>query len=115
MLGKYITINNETIPNPKSFDLEEETIENVFQSEAGTDLSIIVRTGKVSAKATFQVSSFWKEKLKGYSRTATATVVIDGNSMTMRIRNFKAKLFEGSENVENTNGLWSVSMDFIEV
>ena len=116
MLGKnYITINSEAIPNPTSFDIEEETIENVFQSEAGTDLSTVVRTGKVSAKGTFQVSSRWKDKLKTFSRTASATVVISGTTYTMRIRNYKAKLLEHSENVEGTVGLWTVSLDFIEV
>lgn len=116
MLGKgYIKINGEAIPNPTAFSMEESTIENVFQSEAGTDLSIVVRTGKVTAKGSFQVSSFWKNKLNGFSRTTSATVSINGESKTMRIRNFQAKLFESSENVQGTDGLWTVSMEFIEV
>ena len=116
MLGKkYITINGESIPNPTSFSEDEQTIENVFQSEAGTDLSTVVRTGKKTAKVTFQVSSFWLAKLRTYSRTASATISINGSSMTARIRNFKASLLPNSENVSGTDGLWTVSMDFIEV
>lgn len=115
MLGKYIEINSEALPNPKSFSAEEETIENVYQSEAGTDLGQVVRFGKVSAKATFQVTSFWRDKLKAYSQTTTESVTIDGTTMTMRIRNFSQKLVPNSENVEGTDGLWTVSLDFIEV
>ena len=115
MLGKYIVINSETLPNPTSFSASEETIENVYQSEAGTDLAQVVRFGKVTASATFQVTSFWRDKLKGYSQTATESVTIDGTTMTMRIRNFSQKLVPNSENVEGTDGLWTVSIDFIEV
>lgn len=115
MLGKYIVINSETLPNPTSFSADEETIENVFQSEAGTDLGAVVRFGKVRAKATFQVTSFWRDKLQAYSQTATESVTIDGTTMTMRIRNFSQKLVPNSENIQNTDGLWTVSLDFIEV
>ncbi len=115
MLGRYITINTTTLPNPTSFTLDEETVENVFQSEAGTDLAAVVRYGKVKASATFQVSSFWRDKLKAFSQTASQSVTIDGDTMTMRIRNYKAKLLKNSENVANTDGLWTVSLDFIEV
>ena len=117
MLGKkYISINSTLIPNPTSFKEDEETIENVFQSEAGTDIAAIVRSGKKKFSTTFQVSSFWMEKLRTYSRSTTASVSIDGGvAMTMRIRNFKATLLKNSENVANTDGLWTVSMEFIEV
>lgn len=115
MLGKYISVNSVTLPNPKSFSLNEETVEHVYESEAGTDLTQVVRYGKVSAKATFQVSSFWRDKLRAYTMAATQSVTIDGDSMTMRVRNFSEKLIENSENVEGTDGLWTVSLDFIEV
>ena len=115
MLGNYITVGADTLPNPKSFSINEETVENVYESEAGTDLSKVVRYGKVSAKATFQTTSFWRDKLKAYSQTATQTVTINGASYTMRIRGYSAKLVANSEHVEGTDGLWTVSLDFIEV
>lgn len=115
MLGKYISINSTVLPNPTSFRMDEETIENVFQSEAGTDIVAVIRTGKRKASATFQVGSFWLEKLRSFSRSASQPVVIDGTSMTMRIRSFSADLLPNSENIEGTDGLWTVSMEFIEV
>ena len=33
MLGKYIVVNSVTLPNPTSFSLSEETVENVYESE----------------------------------------------------------------------------------
>lgn len=115
MLGKYITIDSTQIPNPVSFSSDDETVENVFQTEAGTDVSAVVRFGKVKASATFQVSSFWRDKLRAFSQTTSKSVTIDGVTKTMRIRNFRADLVENSENVANTDGLWKVSLDFIEV
>ncbi len=115
MLGKYIVVNSVTLPNPKSFSLSEETVENVYESEAGTDLAQVVRLGKVSAKATFQVTSLWRDRLKTMTQTATQPVTIDGQSMTMRLRDYSAKLVENSENIEGTDGLWTVSINFIEV
>lgn len=115
MLGNYITVGADTLPNPTSFSINEETVENVYESEAGTDLSQVIRFGKVSAKATFQTTSFWRDKLKGYSQTATQTVTINGVTYTMRIRGYSAKLVANSEHIQGTDGLWTVTLEFKEV
>jgi len=113
-LGKFITINNEQMPNPVSFEDSLNPSENVYESEAGTQLSNIVRLDRYSFNATYNCSSRLKDKLLGFCKTASVTVVIDnGTSITGRLRLSGAcSLVEGSEYNEGTKGLWSVPVVF---
>ena len=57
MLGNYLKFNNETFPNPTSPSMASKTLENVSQSEAGTDLVCIVRPSNKSWTVKFTLTS----------------------------------------------------------
>ncbi|MBO7424480.1 MAG: hypothetical protein J6U23_02280 [Clostridiales bacterium] len=114
MLGKYIKINNELMPNPIKFEFSLNPQENIFYSEAGTELSNIVRLDRPSFSATFNCSDRLKDKLLGLCKTASVKVKIDnGAEMSGRLRlGGSINLVENSENVGGTQGLWEVPVTF---
>lgn len=114
----YFFINSSEFPFPTKFSIEKETIEQVNQTEAGTDQTIVARSGKLIASAEFQLTSTKYQELKGYSNEPSVFVLLPeaGINMirTMRIRNFNAEFVENSRRTLNTQGLWRVSCKFIE-
>lgn len=113
-LGKYIKINNELMPKPTRFEFSYNPNENIFTSEAGTEMSNIVRLDRPSWSATFPCSDRLRDKLVSYCLSASVTSVIDnGASMTGRLRLSGAiTLVEDSEEVNGTQGLWEVPVVF---
>lgn len=116
MLGKnYLTVNNTAIPNPVSFDYSFEPIENLMTSESGKDLVVAVRLNKRTFRGTWHLSSFWLPKFEAYASLQSVTLVYQGTTYYCRARGFAPKLVENSERTSGTNGLWEVSMEFIEL
>ena len=115
MLGKYIKINGEIIPNPTTYSESLTDIENVNQSEGGTDIVSTTRLGKYNSTMSFQISSYWKEKLREYTKKPTVVIEVDGVIYTVRLRAFSATLEANSESVRNTQGYWNVSVQAIEI
>lgn len=113
-LGKYIVINNVTMPNPTSFSYSLNPKENIFMSEDGTEMSNIVRLDRPSWSASFNCSSRLRDTLVASCKTASVTCQIDsGTSMTGRLRlSGPMTLVEGSEDNTGTQGLWKVSVSF---
>ena len=115
MLGdSFLTVNNEQIPNPVSFDYSFEEKENIMTSESGKDMGAVVRLDKHTFSGTWHLSSTWKDKFEGYSKVAMVSLVFDGHTYDCRCRGFTARLVENSARTSGTNGLWEVSCDFIE-
>lgn len=114
MLGRYLRINNVEMPNPTTFEYQYNPSENIYESEAGTQLSNIRRLDRLSFTASFNCSSRLKDTLEGICKSASASVSIDGGeALSGRIRLGGAiTLVEGSENVGGTQGLWSVPIIF---
>lgn len=112
-LGKYISINNNLMPNPVSFEETLNPSENVYESEAGTQMSNIVRLDRYSFSATWNCTSRLRDALKTYCTTASVTVKIDGVSHSGRMRLGGAiSLVENSETNTGTQGLWTVPITF---
>lgn len=114
MLGKYIKINDSTLPNPVSFTYTYNPSENVYESEAGTQLSNIRRLDRLSFSASFNCSSRLRDTLVTYCKTPSVSVKIDnGTVVNGRLRlSGDIALVEGSENNEGTQGLWTVPVTF---
>lgn len=94
----FIKINGVTIPTPATYSQTYTNIEEVNQSEAGTDRVIVTRLLKRSYNFTFQVTDFWRQRLLAYGNTMTATLQIGSeNSMTGRFR------ITGDEMQRNSN------------
>lgn len=115
MLNRYIKINGEQIPNPTDYSEGFSKISNTFQSEAGDDLVVDVRTGKYSASVKFQVSSRWKDKLRAYANMPSLTWSVDGTDYTVRVESISCDLEKNSERARGTQGYWSVSFDVSEL
>lgn len=113
-----ITLNGEKIPFPQKLSEKYDVIENVYQTEAGTDSVDVTRVEKLTLTLSFQLSSAWAQKMRVLSKTQNITAVIDEagevKTRTMRIRNYQSDLAENSRLTPGTAGLWDVSFDLIE-
>lgn len=114
MLGKYIKFNNEVLPNPVSYNDNIAKILNSFQSEAGDDLVITVRNGKYTGNFTFNVSSFWKDKLLEYFYMSSFLLTVNNRTYIVRMEEFNSELVANSESSDNTDGFWVVTFSLIE-
>lgn len=116
----HIMFDDEVIFEPQSWDEESDVIENVNETEAGTEQIAVTRYDKLSVSCSFQCSSIWAKKFKQYSMKDEIAVslydVVDEayKVRAMRIRDFKMSLVSHSWNTPNTNGLWEVSFSLIE-
>lgn len=114
MLGNYLLFNNKVFPNPLNPSRTSKTLENVSQSEAGTDLVCIVRPSKSSWSFSFNLSYHRKEELKDLCKDESTQMTYMGNTYKVRVRNFKEKLVEGSEWISSVDGLYECSVDVTE-
>lgn len=119
--GTYpLKFNNTEIPFPKSYSEDSQIIETVKQSEAGTDLVSVTRRNKLHASMTFKCLASWVATFATFEaldsflfyrfnpRTGTY------ESRTVRMRNFKHSLENGSQDLTAVDGVWSVSFDLEE-
>lgn len=113
MLGKYISINSTLMPNPTTFSMAYPPDENVFTSEAGTQLSNIRRLDRLTFSASFNCTDRMRDTLVSYCQTPSVSVQIDGGTaISGRLRLGDISLVEDSEMVNGTQGLWTVSVTF---
>ncbi len=115
MLGYFIKINNEQMPNPApgSFVFKLNPDENVFANEAGGQMVNVKRLNRPTWSATFNCSSRMRDKLLAFCQLAQCTTHIDGVEYTGRLRlSGDVALYEWSEYTKNTKGLWTVPVVF---
>lgn len=115
MLGRdFIRINGVLIPTPASYSCNYDNIEEVNQSEAGTDRTIITRLQKKQYTLTFQVTEYWKQRLLSYGLQPTVSFRV-GEETTLHGR-FRVT---GDTLVTNSNladvALYSVSTKFNQI
>lgn len=115
-----VKFGDETIPEAESWSEESSVVENVNQTEAGTDQVSITRYDKLSVSCSFQCSHRWAAKFKKYSKQDSIAVKLYDlelggyKTRTMRIRSFKADPVKNSQRTPNTNGLWEISFNLEE-
>lgn len=114
MLGYYLKFNGVDFPNPENVSMTSQTIENVSQSEAGTDLVTMVRASKKSWNMSFNLSSKTKDVLKALCLLETVTMTYMGGSYTVRLRDFNESLVQYSEWAGNTDGLFTCTVKVME-
>ena len=123
MLKTYpFKFNNVSIPFPNSVDFSNEVLENVNETEAGTDIVQIRRMKKTTISMSFRLMDSYLAFFEGYAySSSTITVsIFDATTQayitkTMRMRNFKYSLVEKSELVNDINGMYDISFDLIEM
>ena len=114
MLGRYISINGEILPNPINYSEAFTKVAVTNQSESGKDLVKNLRNRKYTGSFTFDVSSYWKSKLYNYYLQPSINLTVGNNTYTARIEEFHAELVQYSEYSNNTDGYWTVTFDVIE-
>lgn len=114
MLGNYLQFNGKVFPNPINPKESSKTVENVNQSEAGTDLVCVVRPSKCSWNFTFNLSPAKKAVLKSLCQDESTTMIYQGVTYKVRVRDFQNELVEGSEWLTSTEGLFKCSVKVTE-
>lgn len=114
-LGKYLTINNTLMPNPRTGTWTEalNPIESEFFTENGTRKTIPTRLDRWSWSAQFDCTSTMKNSLIYLSKQARVTCTVRNTTYegTLRITG-AITLVENTEYTEGTDGLWTVPVSF---
>lgn len=117
ILGKYLAIDDVQLPNPipGSFEYQLNPSENLFENEAGEQMSNVKRLDRLSWSGTFQCTSGVKEALLLKCKNAECVCTFQGISHQGRLRlGGGVSLYELSEYVPGTLGLWTVPLVFEE-
>lgn len=114
MLGEYLQFNSNPFPKPISPTMTSKTLENVSQSEAGTDLVCIVRPSKKSWSFTFNLSASKARILEALCEDESTQMTYMGTTYTVRVRDYQEKFVDGSEYVTTTDGLFTCSVKVTE-
>lgn len=114
MLGKYITIDNLQYPNSVTTNIAYENNEKVNKSESGKDLVSSVRLLKHVITFTFQVSSYWRDLILTDCSKLSVTLKFGSKTLYGRLRVTADVLAPYSEECDNTDGYWTMTVVFTE-
>ena len=115
-----LMFNNDVLKYPDSFNIEEQTVETVNQTEAGTDQVQLVRTGKIKISVSHLCLADELIFYKNYSTLPKFTLKYYDPSLngyvtkTVRMRGLKYPLSKGSYRLDGVRGVYSVSFTLEE-
>ena len=113
--SNYLIINSTALPETASFDIEYDTVENVFQTEAGTDIALLIRGNKHKFSVKWDgATSDFKAQVESYCNMPRVTVQFDGGVYNCRARNLQASMVRYSNRWDQSNGLWDISFTLEE-
>lgn len=116
MLGSnYLTFGGLPLPNPAKFSIGYDNIKNSYEAESGRRLQNVVRAKARTFSCTFNVTSWWQDKILAFCDLEERTLVYRGESITATAEVNDSDLAENTEHVQNTDGLWEVKVIFREV
>ena len=115
-----LMFNNDVLKYPDSFSPEEQTVETVNQTEAGTDQVQLVRTGKIKISVSHLCLADELIFYKNYSTLPKFTLKYYDPSLNgyatkiVRMRGLKYPLSKGSYRLDGVRGVYSVSFTLEE-
>jgi hypothetical protein len=115
-----IMFNTTAIPYPKTISEDTGVVETVKQTEAGTDIVNVSRYNKLKASLSYTCLQPTVQLLAGFSTVDSFTFkrynpkINAYDEKIVRMRNFKYSLVEGSQDLTEVAGVWSVSFDLEE-
>jgi hypothetical protein len=122
MLSEYpIYFNNVKIPFGITHNASYNTVENVSESEAGTDMVDVVRYDKLTLSLSYKLTSDFVKVIRAFSKMRTFelkmydTIEEGYVTRTVRMRNYKENKVRKSARISVSNGLWEVSFDLLEI
>ena len=90
--------------------------ESISLSEAGTEIGVITRLQKKTIQITWIINSDLYEEVEKRCLCSTSIIQFGPQTpITVRARITAANLLKGSEWIQRTDGLWSVTVQFVEV
>ena len=117
-----IRINNISMPFLSTLAESYEHIETVNQSEAGTDIVQVNRNKKLTVTFGGTVTSDVAKRFDSLTESPLAYTVqmYDLNTngyktRQMRIRDYTKSLVPGSQDLKAVNGVWRLSIKFLEM
>lgn len=115
MLGhNYITINGISIPNPTSLSISDANVETIKVAEDGYDVGNVSRLGKRTFNFSFNSTFYGKKKIRDLCLLAQVNLTFNGEQMSGRLRIKDEKMVAGSEMIARSDGLWTISVSFME-
>lgn len=122
MLNEYpMYFDNVKIPFGITHNASYDTVENVSESEAGTDMVDVVRYDKLTLSLSYKLTSDLVKVIRAFSKMRTFelkmydTIEEGYVTRTVRMRNYKENKIRKSEKIAVSNGLWEVSFDLLEI
>lgn len=115
-----ILFDGEAVPWPQSWGEDTAPVENVFQTEAGTDQVILVRRKKSVIAWTSNADSRLKARYEQYrDKDSVAVSLWDSGAgayrvLTCRVRGWKCEMVQYSQRTAGTDGLWRISFTLEE-
>lgn len=113
MLGKYLRIQGEQMPNPVNWSENLNPIEAEYYTENGTRKTIPTRLDRKSWTGEFQCTSYMKAKIETFCKLARIECLVNNVRYEGTLRMTGAPtLVENTEFIEDTDGLWTLSVTF---
>lgn len=115
-----IRFDSTELFKPEKWEESYEVLENVNETEAGTDSIEITRDEKLTISAEFACTSEWVRRFRMFAKQNTINVQMYDSETNgyktymMRIRNFKKGTEPHSEYVRSSVGLYNVTFDLIQ-
>lgn len=104
-----------TFPNPIAITENFNNIENTAMSEGGMDLVNVIRLQKRSYDMTFQFSSSWLDTIKNFAMLSENRIQLRGETINVRTRILSAVLAPNSEYSSESDGYYTVALNFTEI
>lgn len=114
MIETIATFNNTRLPNG-TYNVGFDNIETKNNSESGKTLRIVTRLKKRVITAQYKTSSHELEVIEAICERGEGSLEFCGKTYRVAPRLNSSDLLEGSQNVENTEGLWTTTVKFEEV
>lgn len=112
----YLRFNSTTLPWATANGEQYTQIKTEGMSEDGYDLVTVTRKNKCTYSYSFRVTSFWKEKLLTLTGLLSGTLYINNDAGRVVQPDLQScTLVPDSELTANTDGLFDVTINFIEV
>lgn len=114
MITTIATFNGIRLPNG-AYSVGYTNIETKNNSESGKTLRVVTRLKKRTITARYKTSSHELRTLEGICERGEGSLDFCGVTYRVAPRLSSSELLEGSQTVDNTEGLWTTTIQFEEV
>ena len=112
-MANLITYDGLSLPNG-TIKPTLRTIENISESEAGTDIGTVVRFNKLTLSCSVVCSGYMKDKILEKSEMIDGMCTFNGRTFRARLRISDYPYIEDSDQIEEVGCLWTVNFSIIE-